>query len=357
MGVPVFDAILGGATSLVGSILGYKGQREANETNLQSVRETNQANYDLYREQYRDAYRLWQENNQYNTPANQMARLRQAGLNPALNMGSNPTGMAQAASTPSANPMVAGHVEPTVFNTSDIAPNIAALASASKSSEEAKQIGIDNQYRNQWNLIQIAEKKAAIKVALQNVKRGSAEETKLLAESKMLDLNARLFSETFDQQKLSFDLANDRTNAEMAVFRAQVLDLTSSAALKDSQAKLTNLNIRYQPAVLQASIQQALSAAQSYVAQAELSGKMSATEVQKATNVLMDSYYKAIQASDLKNKKEVYEATKDVLIQQANVNLFKSRLEASGAVGSLFGMPLEGISKSLEGLMKKVTVK
>ena len=88
MGVPVFDAILGGASSVIGSILGYKGQREANETNLQAVRETNQANLDLYNQQFRDASKLWQENNKYNDPSSQMARLKNAGLNPALNMGS-----------------------------------------------------------------------------------------------------------------------------------------------------------------------------------------------------------------------------------------------------------------------------
>lgn len=67
-----FDLGLG---SLLGGVAGaaatYFSQKSANDTNLKIARETNDRNY-----------QLWQENNAYNTPSAQMARLRAAGLNP-----------------------------------------------------------------------------------------------------------------------------------------------------------------------------------------------------------------------------------------------------------------------------------
>ena len=84
--------LLGGpAGALIGGGLGFMsgaGQDAANEANLEAVEAANQANI-----------QLWREQAAYNTPANQVARLRAAGLNPNLfysqgdsgNMSSAPT--------------------------------------------------------------------------------------------------------------------------------------------------------------------------------------------------------------------------------------------------------------------------
>ena len=70
-------SILGGGLSAIfGSSSASKSlqaQREANATNLQIARETNEANRNL-----------WLEQSEYNTPANQMARFRAAGINPYM---------------------------------------------------------------------------------------------------------------------------------------------------------------------------------------------------------------------------------------------------------------------------------
>ena len=46
----------------------------------------NSANIQLAREQREWDYKMWKENNEYNTPLNQMKRLRSAGINPGLAM-------------------------------------------------------------------------------------------------------------------------------------------------------------------------------------------------------------------------------------------------------------------------------
>ena len=54
-----------------------------------NVNKTNKANLDLYQQQAADQYNLWQESNAYNSPAAQMLRYREAGLNPNLAIGNS----------------------------------------------------------------------------------------------------------------------------------------------------------------------------------------------------------------------------------------------------------------------------
>ena len=65
--------ILGLAGSVLGSTLAARSQKKANEKNLELARLQNQWNIEQ-----------WQRENDYNTPRNQMARLRDAGVNPNL---------------------------------------------------------------------------------------------------------------------------------------------------------------------------------------------------------------------------------------------------------------------------------
>ena len=84
--------LLGGpAGALAGAGLGFMsgaGQDAANEANQEAVDAANQANI-----------QLWREQAAYNTPANQVARLRAAGLNPNLFYSQGDTGNMSSAPT------------------------------------------------------------------------------------------------------------------------------------------------------------------------------------------------------------------------------------------------------------------
>lgn len=73
MPLPLLAAAIPAAASALGSILGARNQRKANE-----------ANRDLAREQMVNNERMWNLNNSYNDPQQQMQRLTNAGLNPNL---------------------------------------------------------------------------------------------------------------------------------------------------------------------------------------------------------------------------------------------------------------------------------
>lgn len=92
LGPLVLPAAIAGGASLIGGFLSSKGQESANQTNIDIMREQNQWNLDQ-----------WNRENEYNTPSAQLARLKEAGLNPNLIYGSG-----QAVQTAATSPRSAG---------------------------------------------------------------------------------------------------------------------------------------------------------------------------------------------------------------------------------------------------------
>lgn len=114
-------SIASGVGSLVSGISGAKAQRQANETNLQIARENNQTSIDIARENNefarQHAIDMFNMENAYNTPLEQVKRLQEAGLNPALVMegaGGTAVGNSSGAGaiSPSMPSLTTPHVEP-----------------------------------------------------------------------------------------------------------------------------------------------------------------------------------------------------------------------------------------------------
>lgn len=95
-----------------------QAQREANETNLKISRETNEANLNLAREQNQWNLDQWHREMSYNTPASQMGRYTNAGINPYMAMNQltngNSTSNLQSANLANQTP---ASVNPVVGNT------------------------------------------------------------------------------------------------------------------------------------------------------------------------------------------------------------------------------------------------
>lgn len=90
-----------GLFSLLGNIsqspfLGVLGNLFTNSLNRRSVEETNRLNYQMQQQQNAWNERMWHMYNEYNTPANQIKRLKEAGLNPNLLYGNPSQGTSSA---------------------------------------------------------------------------------------------------------------------------------------------------------------------------------------------------------------------------------------------------------------------
>lgn len=94
-------AIISGGASLLGGLFGgfsnKTAQDRANETNLKIARETNQNQYQMFQEQNAFNERMYNQMQQYNTPAAQMQRYTDAGINPYIAAGNVQTGNVQSA--------------------------------------------------------------------------------------------------------------------------------------------------------------------------------------------------------------------------------------------------------------------
>lgn len=93
-------SVLGGIVAGVGSLLGGLGSSAMNN---KAVQDTNKANMEIAKYQaqwqqqenekaYQRSLKMWNLQNEYNSPTQQMARIRAAGLNPNLVYGNGVTG-------------------------------------------------------------------------------------------------------------------------------------------------------------------------------------------------------------------------------------------------------------------------
>ena len=99
----MLGAIISGGASLLGSALGFASQKKANKSNMELARYQNEWQTQENEKAYQRNLQMWNLQNAYNSPTQQMARLRSAGLNPNLVYGSGVTGNS-AGSTPQYQP-------------------------------------------------------------------------------------------------------------------------------------------------------------------------------------------------------------------------------------------------------------
>lgn len=86
--------------SLISGIGGLISTNQTNKANLAAVREQNKANRELAELQYKRNLDMWERQNVYNSPAEQMKRLTDAGLNPNLIYGNGSASTGNAANPP-----------------------------------------------------------------------------------------------------------------------------------------------------------------------------------------------------------------------------------------------------------------
>lgn len=77
-------ALATGGGNVLSSGINYFSQMETNQDNLRMQRETNAMNSSIAQENRDWNYKMWKEQTAYNSPTEQMSRLKAAGLNPNL---------------------------------------------------------------------------------------------------------------------------------------------------------------------------------------------------------------------------------------------------------------------------------
>lgn len=233
----VASSIISGASSLLGGFLGGKSNQsavdKANATNIQIARETNQQQYQMFQEQNAFNERMYNQMQAYNTPAAQMQRYQDAGINPYIAAGNVQTGNVQSSLQSAQAPQL---------HTAQVAP---ALGMGDAIQNSFTQIGnVVAQYaQNELALSQAQKNRAEAgwvdRLNGAQFNKMSAETNNLQQQGSLLGLDYKMKSDTLGNYIRLSDLSvvnAEKTNEQLEV-------ITQSARLENA---LKNINLGIQ---------------------------------------------------------------------------------------------------------------
>lgn len=260
----ITSALIGGASNLLGNLLGYKSQSNANKTNLQIAQMNNEFNERMMQKQMDYNTEMWEKENEYNSAANQRKRLEEAGLNPSLMMNGGSAGIAQSAN--GVSPAQANGVQVQAFRPdfSGIAQaaqtaaqmslqkdmNVAqinnlnaqadvararAMADIGKVYEETKNLKVRNQFEHSLQMMNLQKMNQDYYTSKSQMKYIDEQARNMAAQTLLLDKEISTFDERWNMQK--------------ANVAAQTLSYIANANLSHKQAVATMAKALYDEAL------------------------------------------------------------------------------------------------------------
>lgn len=151
------SALIGAGASLLGNMFGFGSNQSANRTNLKIAQMNNDWNAKMMERQMQYNTEMWNRENEYNSAKNQVARLREAGLNPYLALGN----AGQAGSVGSVTPPQAQSVSVSPYSwnfdkVADVAQQFVQNdMHKALNDEQVSALQIDNQTRAIKNLAEL----------------------------------------------------------------------------------------------------------------------------------------------------------------------------------------------------------
>lgn len=266
------NPVLGFASNILGGLFGSHAQSSANKANIEMQRETNHLQYQMFREANAFTERMWNLQNDYNTPANQAARLKEAGINPAFVFGNGSISEAGGVSSASAPSLTAPHQDP--YN---ILPSVNTAVDAF----------MQSQYNNaQINMLRQNERNLSIQNDLDSMTLfKKIESLDVDNKTKQYMLDWYFGTDKARKDALRFNNANMQANTEKALADAMAVTLHSQveSALARSQLRLNER----QYAVLEKTIKEITARIGYY-------GSLSESERKKQIGYVLDNGLAAI---------------------------------------------------------------
>lgn len=198
-------SLITGAASVIGDALGFFGSSHSADQSLQATRETNQQNYQIAQEQNALNEKMfnrqldyntemWNKTNAYNSPAQQMARLRAAGINPYFAMGNVQAGNAQSQTAPSWSgaagatmqaPTDAYAIKANAY--SELGHSVGEAIGNMNLFEDVRGKAIDNLYKIDHHIATLNDEKQQLQNLKQETKESKARIAQINAQTKTLN--------------------------------------------------------------------------------------------------------------------------------------------------------------------------
>lgn len=244
----MISSIIGGVGNVFGSIMGYKGQKSANKTNMAIADQTNQTNIQLANQAREHDVDMWNRQNEYNTPQMQMQRLQEAGLNPNLIYDSSGAGATGNAGAPQKAPVAhaeraqvanemasiaALNMAPLIGLYQDWEVKKAQIDNIKAQTENQISQNVGNQLRNffleqdkPWAKLmsQLKYQDASYRAESANYKR--------LQDMYDYELRGKTLSEELESRKNKFNIAKHQLEGQSLMNRQRKLEIALDEQLK-----------------------------------------------------------------------------------------------------------------------------
>lgn len=295
---------------LFGLGLNLFGNLFTNSQNRRSIEQTNRLNMQM--QQYQNAWneRMWHMNNEYNTPANQIKRLKEAGLNPDLMYG-NPS---QGTSSSPAQGTSLSHAE------------------------AFQSLGFGDMFSNAQQLM-MQKKANDAQIKLMN---SQAEQMDAETQLKKKDLGT--YDKRFELVKQASEDASKKIISEIEVNKQSILESSGRIALLAAQEKMT-LEQAVTEVVNRAFLQDSF---QDRLEQIRLQNKLTKSEIAKANQMV-----KLIMEQVLTEQARQLNITEDTnlkniqglsALQQMNIDLSYLRAKMEKDFGGYIGVDDNGVA-------------
>lgn len=297
----------------VGAYLNYKGQKKANETNQ-----------DLAREQmaYQTSERLAAQ--QYNTPEAQRARFEAAGINPYLALSQIDAGSTQAMSAPGFSPVEneglgdvlsqLGQAPEKVIN------SVQGVQQIQAQKEAVKQARIESLYKERNIIAELQNKQADTKLKLASKDVNDAQKAVLKQQEHDLAYQIRMHEIDADYHEQYVKSRNSKEeNLARLAYEQQV-----GQYLQNNYQQMVNDVF---PALSAVQIQSLKAQTSQAYAAANLSNKMSETEIEKKAEQITKNQIATLERDGWQKNRDAEIALKranKIYIQAATSKIRKS---------------------------------
>lgn len=244
------SGLISGLGSLFGGALGAA-------SSLKGVREANKANMELAQYSYQTNLEQWHRENAYNSPTAQMARLKEAGLNPNLVYG-NGNAITKAGSSPE---MKAPHLESwsgSDFGVTNAVQSYlqgeAVAANTKKVVEESHNLSVSREFtRTQMEALYLDMANKQIKNARDKFELDQATELRdtVIASAKAglnkINSDIALNQQRINESQENVRLIQQRTNLtrnEALVAEKRISHIASQIAVNESAVKLNDKRLK-----------------------------------------------------------------------------------------------------------------
>lgn len=261
-----------------------------NKTNLDIAQQTNQANKDIAQmanehneamlnKQIQQEWNMWNAENEYNSPAAQMKRYADAGVNPYMSVGNVSSGNASSMSSPSAQPAAVPQMQGATMMPADMSglSGLRGIASRFVDMMQAKEDIKGKQLDNQGKEIENSYKADMFMVNMYKAMQDAG-----LSRSKRIGQD---IVNQFQPEMLSAELNQRKTDTMFRNLEAQGQLISNLSALE--WYKL--LPVQIQQTIQQKAVE---------INNLRLMGKLTEAETRVKVNEAVTEFYKSRMAHD-----------------------------------------------------------